>query len=157
MSSLQHRDSLVIDGNTEPKHQSVRAALDILRENPSQLVEIRDRIASGLSGGLDDVDISRARRLLYATDASIYEMEPLAITYPQNTEDVQAIVQVANELGVPILPRGAGTSLAGQGVNHAIVIDFTRHMNKIIKKGSLFYPFQKKEKLLVKKIFLDYH
>ena len=133
MSSLQHRDSLVIAGNTEPKHQSVRTALDILRENPSQLLEIRDRIASGLSRGLDDVDISRARRLLYATDASIYEMEPIAITYPQNTEDVQAIVQVANELGVPILPRGAGTSLAGQGVNHAIVIDFTRHMNKIIK------------------------
>ncbi|MDA1010952.1 MAG: FAD-binding protein, partial [Chloroflexi bacterium] len=99
---------------------------------PASLAALAAELAGGLEGGEGDVLIDRPSRLLYATDASIYEMEPIAVVFPRHAGDVQHVVRVANERGVPILPRGAGTSLAGQGVNHAIVLDFSRHMANVI-------------------------
>ena len=133
-SNTSHRS--VISGEGPPTHSSVQNALNILEGPDHLLQQIEAALIAALAGGEEDVDISRARRLLYATDASIYEMEPVAITFPRDTSDVQAIVQVANTFAVPILPRGAGTSLAGQGVNHAIVIDFTRYMNQVLEIDS---------------------
>jgi len=130
-SNTSHRS--VISGEGAPTHSSVQNALNLLEGPDHLLQQIEVALVSVLAGGAEDVDTSRARRLLYATDASIYEMEPVAVTFPRDTSDVQAIVQVANTFGVPILPRGAGTSLAGQGVNHAIVIDFTRYMNQVLE------------------------
>ena len=78
-----------------------------------------------------DVLVDRPTRLLFATDASLYEMEPVAVVFPRSAADVAAAVDVARSCGVPVLPRGAGTSLAGQGVNHAVVLDFTRWMDGI--------------------------
>ncbi len=79
-----------------------------------------------------DVLIDRPSRLLYATDASLYEMEPVAVVFPRTQADAAAAVDVARSHGVPLLPRGSGTSLAGQGVNHAVVLDFTRHMHAVL-------------------------
>ncbi|QCS43968.1 FAD-binding and (Fe-S)-binding domain-containing protein [Natrinema versiforme] len=70
-------------------------------------------------------------RELYATDASAYEVTPIAVAFPQSTADVAAIVEYCAEREIPVLPRGGGTSLAGQTVNRAVVLDFTRHMNEI--------------------------
>ena len=72
-------------------------------------------------------------RLLYATDASIYQIEPIGVVFPRHAGDVQAVLEVANRTGAPVLPRGAGTSLAGQTVGHAIVLDFSRHMNRVLE------------------------
>ena len=130
-SNTSHRS--VISGEGTPTHSSVQNALNLLQGPDHLLQQIEAALVGVLAGGVEDVDTSRARRLLYATDASIYEMEPVAVTFPRDTSDVQGIVQVANTFGVPILPRGAGTSLAGQGVNHAIVIDFTRYMNQVLE------------------------
>ncbi len=71
--------------------------------------------------------------LLYATDASIYQIEPIGVVFPRHAGDVQAVLEVANRHGAPILPRGAGTSLAGQTVGHAVVLDFSRHMNRVLE------------------------
>src|SRR5437899_870636 len=79
-----------------------------------------------------DVRAERHYRLLYATDASIYQMEPVAVVFPREAADVQAAVAVAERWGVPVLPRGGGTGLAGQTVNHAIVLDFTPAMNEVL-------------------------
>ena len=100
---------------------------------PDALPELAAALAAGLAGGEADVLVDRPSRLLYATDASIYEMEPVAIVFPRHAEDVQHVVRVAHERGVPVLPRGAGTSLAGQGVNHAVVLDFSRHMANVLE------------------------
>ena len=59
-------------------------------------------------------------------------MEPVAVVFPRATSDVQHVLRVAARHGVPVLPRGGGTSLAGQGVNHAIVVDFTPHMGSVL-------------------------
>ena len=72
-------------------------------------------------------------RVLYSTDASIYQMEPIGVVIPKNVEDVMAVVEVAKDNRVPILPRAGGTSLAGQTVNHAIVVDFSKYLNQIIE------------------------
>lgn len=122
----------VIEGREPSPHDSVERARALLRD-PSSLAGLADAIAAGIEGGANDVAIDRGYRLLYATDASIYEMEPVAVVFPRSAEDVSHVVRLARERGVPVLPRGAGTSLAGQGVNHAIVLDFSRHMSRVIE------------------------
>ena len=64
-------------------------------------------------------------RAMYSTDASIYQIEPLGVVLPRSKEDVIATVELARRYGVPILPRGGGTSLAGQTVGRAIIIDMS--------------------------------
>ncbi|WP_049934043.1 FAD-binding and (Fe-S)-binding domain-containing protein, partial [Halarchaeum acidiphilum] len=68
-------------------------------------------------------------RELYATDASAYEVTPIGVVFPTDTADVAAVVEYCATEDVPVLPRGGGTSLAGQTVNEAVVLDFTRHMD----------------------------
>ncbi|WP_122090695.1 FAD-binding and (Fe-S)-binding domain-containing protein [Halalkalicoccus subterraneus] len=70
-------------------------------------------------------------RELYATDASAYEMTPIGVVFPTSTRDVQVVMRHCGKNGIPVLPRGGGTSLAGQSVNEAVVLDFTRHMDGI--------------------------
>jgi FAD/FMN-containing dehydrogenase/Fe-S oxidoreductase len=68
----------------------------------------------------------------YATDASIYQMQPLAVVVPRAVADVQAVLAVAREAGVPVLPRGGGTSQCGQTVNRAIVLDCTKYLRRTL-------------------------
>ncbi len=69
---------------------------------------------------------------IYATDASVYQIMPVAVVCPKDEEDVSTCLRIANQFQVPILARGGGTSLAGQTVAEAIVIDFSKYMNKIL-------------------------
>jgi FAD/FMN-containing dehydrogenase/Fe-S oxidoreductase len=64
-------------------------------------------------------------RMLYATDASLYQVEPVGVVIPADVEDASAVVEWAARRRVALLPRGGGTSLAGQCTNHAVVVDFT--------------------------------
>ncbi|MEK7709357.1 MAG: FAD-binding oxidoreductase, partial [candidate division NC10 bacterium] len=80
-----------------------------------------------------EVRFDKMTRLLYATDASMYQMEPIGVVIPRHAGDVQAAFEVANRQNVPILPRGGGTSLNGQTVNRAIVLDFSPHMNRVLE------------------------
>jgi FAD/FMN-containing dehydrogenase/Fe-S oxidoreductase len=83
-----------------------------------------------IEGSVRTDDMTRA---LYATDASMYAIEPLAVMVPKTVEDVKQAVTVAHDFGIPILPRGGGSSLAGQGVNEALVIDFSKHLDAILE------------------------
>jgi FAD/FMN-containing dehydrogenase/Fe-S oxidoreductase len=80
-----------------------------------------------------DIRFDRYTRLLYSTDASIYQIEPIGVVVPRHKGDVQAVIEVANKIGVPVLPRGGGTSLAGQTVGHAIVLDFSKYMQNVLE------------------------
>ncbi|WP_158057150.1 FAD-binding and (Fe-S)-binding domain-containing protein [Halorussus halophilus] len=71
-------------------------------------------------------------RQLYATDASAYEVTPIGVVFPTKTADVAAVMEYCADREVPVLPRGGGTSLAGQSVNEAVVLDFTRHMGTVL-------------------------
>jgi len=86
---------------------------------------LRDRVAG-------EVRFDEFTRSLYATDASAYEVTPVGVVVPRDTSDVAATVSFCAEQGVPVLPRGGGTSLAGQSVNEAVVLDFTAAMDAVV-------------------------
>ena len=71
-------------------------------------------------------------RHLFSRDASMYAIEPIGVVFPRDGSEAAAVVATAAEFGVPVLARGAGTSLAGQTVGRAVVMDFSRHMNKVL-------------------------
>src|SRR6202047_4062238 len=68
----------------------------------------------------------------YSTDASIYQIEPLGVVVPQSRADAAAAIAIAREEGVPVLPRGGGTSQCGQTVARALVIDCSKHLDRVI-------------------------
>ena len=88
-----------------------------------------DQLAASLEGDVHSDDLART---IYATDASEYQERPLAVACPKSEADVRRLVQFAAEHGVGLIPRGAGTSLAGQVVGGGVVVDLGRHMNRIV-------------------------
>jgi FAD/FMN-containing dehydrogenase/Fe-S oxidoreductase len=86
------------------------------------------RLRSEVGGEVDD---SVRRRAEYSTDASNYRVVPGVVVAPRDTGDVLAALSVARETGVPLTPRGGGTSVAGNAVGTGIVLDFSRHLNRI--------------------------
>ncbi len=89
-----------------------------------------DQLAKQLEG---DLQQSLSWRLMYATDASVFREVPLAICHPRGESDLQHILSFARTHKVPLIPRTAGTSLAGQVVGHGLVVDFSRYMNNILE------------------------
>lgn len=70
-------------------------------------------------------------RTLYATDASIYQVEPMGVAFPRNAEEASAVIRAAIGSGVPVIPRGAGTGLAGGAIGEGLVVDFAKHNREI--------------------------
>ena len=80
-----------------------------------------------------EVRFDEVARMLYRTDASIYEMEPIGLVIPRDEGDVVELVRWAVEQEVSMLPRGGGTSLAGQSVGNSVHVDFSKYMNQILE------------------------
>src|SRR5215470_10823641 len=91
--------------------------------------ELEAALRAGVSG---QVRFDAYTRHLYSRDASIYAIEPVGVVFPRDGDDVAAAVSVAAAFGVSVLPRGAGTSLAGQAVGPGVVLDLSRHMRRIV-------------------------
>ncbi|MEV6303270.1 FAD-linked oxidase C-terminal domain-containing protein [Actinoplanes sp. NPDC051861] len=83
--------------------------------------------------GVTDVLTDTAHRSAYASDASLYRVVPQAIARPRNDDEVAAALAVCREAGVPITARGAGTSVAGNAIGPGLVLDFSRHMNRVLE------------------------
>lgn len=96
----------------------------------------RDRareLARALAGRISgEVRFSDGDRALYATDASNYRQTPIGLVVPRTVEDVVATVATCREFDAPITPRGGGTSLVGQTCNTAVVIDFSKHLRRVV-------------------------
>ena len=78
-----------------------------------------------------EVAFDRFTRGLYATDASIYQIQPLGVVVPKTVDDIAAVIGLCRDAGVPVLPRGAGTSQCGQTVGTAVVVDTSKFLNEI--------------------------
>ncbi|MDD9974318.1 MAG: FAD-binding protein, partial [Candidatus Poribacteria bacterium] len=87
--------------------------------------ELEQQLSDNLAG---EVRFDLYSKALYSTDASLYQVQPIGVVIPKDSQDVIKTVQIASERNVPILPRGGGTSLAGQSVGEAIVIDMSKYM-----------------------------
>jgi FAD/FMN-containing dehydrogenase/Fe-S oxidoreductase len=109
---------------TAPSHPRGEA------REPGEGAELEEALRRVVGG---EVRFDSYSRRLFSRDASMYAIEPIGVVFPRDAADVAAVVSTAAEFGVPVLPRGAGTSLAGQTVGRAIVMDMSRHMGRIIE------------------------
>ena len=105
-------------------HESERSARRIDAE------ALASQLRKRLRGEVRFDDGSRA---LYATDGSNYRQVPIGVVVPRNSEDVQETMAVCRQFGAPVLSRGGGASLAGQCCNVAVVMDFSKYMNRILE------------------------
>ncbi|MCB0080896.1 MAG: FAD-binding oxidoreductase, partial [Caldilineaceae bacterium] len=79
-----------------------------------------------------EVRFDRYTRMLYSTDASLYQIQPVGVVLPKDRDDVQATVEIAARHHIPVLPRGSGSSLAGQAIGSALIVDFSKYMNGVL-------------------------
>jgi FAD/FMN-containing dehydrogenase/Fe-S oxidoreductase len=91
--------------------------------------ELETKLRATLRG---EVHFDAASRALYATDASNYRQTPVGVVLPHDAADVEATIAACRDVGAAILPRGAGTSLSGQCCNVAVVLDFSKHMRRLV-------------------------
>src|SRR5580693_6745809 len=90
-------------------------------------------IAAALrKAGVSETDTSVRRRAEYSSDASNYRVVPSVVAYPRHADEIIAALTVARELGVPIVPRGAGTSIAGNAISTGIVLDTSKHLGHVL-------------------------
>ncbi len=92
----------------------------------------RDLAAALRKAGVNGVDDSPRRRAEYSTDASNYRVLPAVVAFPRDIGEAAAALGVATEFGVPVTSRGGGTSIAGNSVGAGVVLDFSRHMNRVL-------------------------
>ncbi len=82
--------------------------------------------------GVSEVDDSARRRAEYSTDASNYRVVPSLVVFPRHVDEAAAVLEVATRVGVPVTSRGGGTSTAGNSVGAGVVLDFSRHLNRVL-------------------------
>lgn len=92
-------------------------------------------IAAGFAGEIyyDDSALHQTQLLAYSTDASVYQEKPVAVALPKNNADVQSLIHFARANGLTLIPRAAGTSLAGQVVGKGIVVDISKYFNQVVE------------------------
>ncbi len=96
----------------------------------SGAAELARALRSAVAGVVDD---STRRRAEYATDASNYRVVPAVVVFPRDVDDALAALEVARGLGVPVTSRGGGTSVAGNAVGTGMVLDWSRHVNRVLE------------------------
>jgi FAD/FMN-containing dehydrogenase/Fe-S oxidoreductase len=94
-----------------------------------QAAELTARLRAA---GLSEIDTAIRRRAEYSSDASNYRVVPLAVAFPRSADDLVAALTVCRELGVPLVGRGAGTSIAGNALSTGLVLDTSRHLNRVL-------------------------
>ncbi len=93
--------------------------------SPADLAEALRR------AGVSEIDISTRRRAEYSTDASLYRLVPRVVVFPRSAEEVLAALDVCRAARAPLTARGAGTSIAGNSIGTGVVLDFSRHLNRV--------------------------
>ena len=101
-----------------------------VQANASDTQQLVEELSSHVQG---EVRFDKMSRALWSTDASIYQIEPVGVVLPKSNDDIIAVLETAHKYGVSVLPRGGGTSLAGQTVGESIILDFSRYMRDVIE------------------------
>ena len=94
----------------------------------SQILPLQ-QLSNALEG---DLFYDELHKIIYSTDASVYQIKPIAVARPKSVADIQTLVRFANEYQIPLTPRTAGTSLAGQTVGSGIIVDVSKYFTKIV-------------------------
>jgi len=91
-----------------------------------------DLTAALRKAGLSEIDTAVRRRAEYSSDASNYRVVPSVVVFPRHADEIEAALAACRELGVPLVPRGAGTSIAGNALSAGVVLDTSRHLGKVL-------------------------
>lgn len=95
--------------------------------------ELRRRLVEDLSDTIEgELRVDPAAVAVFSSDASLYEIEPIAVMFPRQARDVEVVAAYSADNGIPLIPRGAGSGLAGGAIGRGIVVDFSRHMNRVL-------------------------
>src|SRR3954451_14816719 len=116
--------------SVEPKKLSGTVSRKPARKSNLDLTGLERMLRRNVSG---EVRFDAGSRALYATDGSNYRQFPIGFVIPRNPADVEATVAACHRFAAPVLCRGGGTSLAGQCCNVAVVLDFTKYMNRVLE------------------------
>src|SRR5690606_15667283 len=112
----------------EQNTQEPRLWTDIVSEDTA------DNLATALRARIaGEVRFDNASRALYSTDASNYRQVPVGVVVPKSTEDVVETLALCRTHRAPLLSRGGGTSLCGQSCNAAVLVDFSKYLNRVIE------------------------
>ena len=104
----------------------------MIQDHP-KAIEASAALINDLGDVVQHLDFDDMTRLLYSTDASIYQMMPVGVVFPKHSDEISATLEVTKKHGVPVLPRGGGSSLCGNAIGHALIIDHSRYMDQIIE------------------------
>ncbi|MDG2013763.1 MAG: FAD-linked oxidase C-terminal domain-containing protein [Pirellulaceae bacterium] len=115
--------------NRKNRHRIVNRQAGLMKQT-EEIRKALQQLGQTIEG---DVLVDKVQRMVYATDASVYQEEPIGIVRPRNDEDLRLLIELANRYSVGLIPRAAGTSLAGQVVGAGIVVDISRYMNAILE------------------------
>jgi len=96
-------------------------------------IEATQEMIHELQAGVKHIAFDHVTRLLYSTDASIYQMMPVGVVFPRNADEISAAMEIAARHAVPVLARGGGSSLCGNAIGHALILDHSRYMDKVIE------------------------
>ena len=87
-----------------------------------------------------DARFDNLTRQLYATDASIYQIEPVGVAFPKSAQQASLVIRAAADAGLSVTPRGAGTSLVGNAIGEGLIVEFSRYNRQI---SDLNAPFER--------------
>jgi FAD/FMN-containing dehydrogenase/Fe-S oxidoreductase len=104
-----------------------------MKFNHQEAVEATSELINDLKSSGLHIAFDRMSRILYSTDASIYQMMPVGVVFPKDTDEISAAVSISKKREFPVLPRGGGSSLCGNAIGHAVILDLSRYMNRIVK------------------------
>ncbi len=91
--------------------------------------EVVAKLKNSITG---EVKTDSVTRVLYSTDASIHKIVPMGVVFPRNTDELISVVKLANQYNIPLIPRGSGSSLAGQAIGSGLIIDCSRYINRLV-------------------------
>src|SRR5580693_8420247 len=99
---------------------------------PGEIVNTEELAAALRAAGLAEVETATRRRAEYSSDASNYRVVPEVVAFPRSADEIAAALTVCRDRGVPIVTRGGGTSIAGNALSTGLVLDLSRHLNRVI-------------------------
>ena len=108
-----------------PKGRGIKPKRKLKMDISLELIDLSEKIEG-------EIKTDNLHKIIYSTDASAYKEKPEAVIYPKNKADIKEIILFANKFKVPLIPRTAGTSLAGQVVGKGIIVDVSKYMTQII-------------------------
>ena len=108
----------------------ILATLPTSHPSPIDIAQLREELRAAITG---EVRFDRLDRAIYSTDASVYQIVPLGVVLPKTAEDVKTTLGICARYGVPITARGGGTSQAGQSIGPGVILDFSKHLHRILE------------------------